>query len=162
MKPEPTAANEFLAVHVARLSESYTRLTGRDLRSGVVWNSTGGPAAWAEALYHAPFVLLSHDTAADPIFNYANRTAQRLFELNWAEITKLPSRFSAEPVSREERARLMAEVTQRGFIDDYRGVRISSTGRRFNIERATVWNVVDERGEVTGQAATFANWTPLE
>ena len=48
-----------------------------------------------------------------------------------------------------------------GFVDDYSGVRISATGRRFFIEKATVWNVRDERGEFAGQAAMFRHWEYL-
>jgi hypothetical protein len=112
----------------------------------------------AEALYQAPFVVLSHGIEPDPIFNYANLTAQRLFEMTWAQMTSMPSRLSAEPVSREERARLLAAVSERGFIDDYCGVRVSSSGRRFLIEQATVWTLTDAQGRPAGQAATFANW----
>ena len=155
MPSEPSHANAFLAGHVALLCRSYRRLTGADLLAVDTGQSL------AEALYQAPFVVLSHGTQRDPIFNYANLAAQRLFEMTWAQITSLPSRFSAEPVSREERARLLAEVSERGFIDDYRGVRVSSSGRRFMIQRATVWNLTDTQDLPAGQAATFADWTVL-
>jgi hypothetical protein len=55
----------------------------------------------------------------------------------------------------------MGRAHQDAFIDDYSGVRVSSTGRRFLIERATVWNLVDARGAYRGQAAAFSDWTPL-
>lgn len=100
-------------------------------------------------------------TEPDPLFNDANLTAQRLFEMTWAQITAMPSRLSAEPLSREERARLLAAVAERGFIEDYRGVRVSSTGRRFMIEQATVWNLTDAKDCPAGQAATFAAWILL-
>ncbi len=50
------------------------------------------------------------------------------------------------------------QVTRKGFIDDYRGIRISKTGRRFLIDNATVWNLLDENGAHYGQAATFSAW----
>jgi predicted DNA-binding protein (UPF0251 family) len=53
---------------------------------------------------------------------------------------------------------LLAAVTARGFIDDYSGVRISQTGRRFRITRATVWNLISETGRPCGQAAMFDRW----
>jgi len=112
----------------------------------------------ARRLYDAPFVVLAHDTAADPRFTYANRTAQRLFEMPWSEIVGLPSRLSAEAPAREERQRLLEQVATRGYIDDYSGVRISKSGRRFRILRATVWNVHDRLGRPLGQAATFTDW----
>jgi hypothetical protein len=78
--------------------------------------------------------------------------------MSWAELTRTPSRLTAEAPNREERARLLAAVTQRGFIDDYSGVRISKTGRRFRFARATVWNLISETGRPGGQAALFDRW----
>lgn len=155
MPSEPSPANAFLADHVAMLCASYQRLMGAEL---IVVDSD---RSTAEAVYRAPFVVLSHGTETDPIFNYANLAAQRLFEMTWTQITSLPSRFSAEPVSREERARLLAAVSEHGFINDYRGVRVSSSGRRFMIEQATVWNLNDAQGRPAGQAATFGQWAAL-
>ena len=37
----------------------------------------------------------------------------------------------------------------------------SATGRRFQIEQATVWNLIDEQDAIHGQAATFDRWTDL-
>jgi len=99
----------------------------------------------ATQLFYAPLALLSHGPEGDPIFNFGNQTARNLFEMSWDALTKLASRESAEPVNRQERARLLERVNQNSFISDYRGIRISATGKRFAIERATVWNVVDEQ-----------------
>jgi hypothetical protein len=79
----------------------------------------------------------------------------------WEALVGTPSRLTAEAVHRDERARLLERTRQVGFVDDYAGVRISRTGKRFRIEQAIVWNVVDAEGEDHGQAATFAHWTPL-
>lgn len=135
----------------------YRRLTGRDL----VDPALSDPDA-ARAMFQAPFVLLCHDTREDPVFNYGNLTALGLFELDWERLTRMPSRLSAEAPDRAERARLLAAVSERGFIDDYSGVRISATGRRFRIARATVWNLFDDEGRLAGQAATFADWQPVQ
>ncbi|HVN42283.1 MAG TPA: MEKHLA domain-containing protein, partial [Steroidobacteraceae bacterium] len=83
-----------------------------------------------------------------------------LFERGWEELVGLPSRLSAEAPAREERERLLERVGAHGFIDDYSGVRIAQSGRRFRILRATVWNVLDPAGERIGQAATFSEWEP--
>jgi len=112
----------------------------------------------ARRLYEAPFVLVSHGTQLDPILNYGNAAAQLLWEMSWEELTRTPSRLTAETLERDERARLLAAVAAQGFIDDYAGVRISKTGRRFLIHRATVWNLITEEGESCGQAATFSVW----
>jgi hypothetical protein len=69
MSPNP--ANSFLAEHARLLLESYRRLLGKDLMP------PGERVQRAKALYEALFVAVSHDTAADPIFNYANLAAQR-------------------------------------------------------------------------------------
>ena len=112
----------------------------------------------AKALFEAPFAVVSHNTDVDPVFNYANTTAMELFEMDWAAVTALPSRLSAEAISQDERARLLNRVTEHGFIDDYSGVRISSSGKRFRIDNATVWNLIDKDGSYAGQAAMFSNW----
>lgn len=88
--------------------------------------------------------------------------ALKLFNLTLEQFTKLPSRFSAEAMYRDERARLLDIVARDNFIDDYTGIRISSTGHRFRIEQATVWNLIDVAGRIHGQAATFERWTTLD
>ena len=107
---------------------------------------------------HAPFVLVSHGTEADPVLNYGNATALALWEMSWDELTRTPSRLTAEAPNREERAKLLEGVTRCGFIDDYAGVRISKSGRHFKISNATVWNLLTEDGRPCGQAAMFAQW----
>ena len=139
--------------HSAVLARSYLKFTGRDLLSGLF-----NPLGLSKNLFAAPFVLVSHGTEADPILNYGNATALTLWEMTWDELTRTPSRLTAEAPQREERARLLKAVTERGFIDDYSGVRISKTGRRFHISRATVWNLVTDRGQPCGQAAMFDRW----
>ena len=137
---------------LALIAESHARLTGRPL--------VEGPAT-PDALWTAPLAVLAHGTEPDPVFFYGNRLALELFELMATELVRMPSRLSAEPVDRAERARLLDAVSRRGFIADYEGVRISARGRRFRIEQATVWNLVDAAGALHGQAAAFARWTPV-
>lgn len=139
------AAGERLAL----LIESFHRLTGGTL------------AVRADALWDAPRIILAHGVQADPIFFYANHMALDLFALDAAALLAMPSRLSAEPMHRDERAAFLATVGRQGFIDDYAGVRISSTGQRFRIEQATVWNLADASGRVHGQAATFDRWVML-
>lgn len=135
------------------IARSLKHWTGRDL-----WPGNLPPAEFAERVFHAPFVLVSHGTETDPVLNYGNQPALTLWEMSWDEITRTPSRLTAEAPNREERARLLAAVTARGFIDDYSGIRISKTGRRFRIQQATVWNLLGENGNDAGQAAMFSQW----
>jgi MEKHLA domain-containing protein len=144
---------DFVVAHTTCLADNLKRWTGRELLTGVA-----SPAELARKVFEAPFVLVSHGTEADPILNYGNHAALALWEMSWAELTRTPSRLTAEAPNREERARLLAAVAQRGFIDDYSGVRISKTGRRFRIARATVWNLVAGDGRPCGQAAMFDGW----
>jgi hypothetical protein len=153
---EPKPENRFLGKHAELLISSYCRLTGNDL----VGKELTGIEKY-RALYEAPYGVVSHNTEADPVFNYGNRTALDLFQMHWLAFTNLPSRKSAEPENRAERERLLARVAADGFIDDYSGVRISSTGVRFRIHNATVWNVIDAKGVYCGQAAVFFAWTVL-
>ncbi|MCX6896440.1 MAG: MEKHLA domain-containing protein [Verrucomicrobia bacterium] len=139
--------------HSATLARSHRQFTGRDLLPGLF-----NPLGLAKNIFHAPFVLVSHGTEADPVLNYGNAAALALWEMTWAELTRTPSRLTAEAPERDERARLLAAVAAHGFIDDYSGVRISKTGRRFRIARATVWNLVTETGAPCGQAAMFDRW----
>ena len=135
----------------ALLTGSYRRLVGKPL--------TDRDAAW---LYRdAPFVVLAHNTDADPIFTYANRAAQDCFGYGWDEFLTLPSRLSAEPMLRQDRQRLLDSVRDKGFIADYRGIRIAKSGRRFRISGTVIWQLIDEDGVLRGQAAKFADWSDV-
>jgi hypothetical protein len=134
---------------IALIAESYARLTGRELVP------PGGD------LWMLPVVVVAHGTEPDPIFFYANRAALELFEFPADEFIRLPSRLSADRAARDERARMLAEVTAKGFVDDYAGVRTARSGWGIRIERATVWNLIDPKGSNSGQAATFDRWRPL-
>ena len=153
---EPIWKTDFVLAHTACLARSLKHWTGRELAPG-----TSGPAALAQAVFEAPFVLVSHGVEPDPILNYGNRAALALWEMSWEELTRTPSRLTAETPRREERARLLETVTRRGYIDDYCGVRISKNGRRFRINDATVWNLLSEEGQPWGQAALFDKWERL-
>lgn len=151
----PAPANAWHAAHVRLLLDSYRRLLGRPLLACPAGADPGRLA------FEAGFALLSHTADADPVFNYGNRLALQLFEFAWADFIGMPSRYSAEPVNREARQQLLAQVAGKGYIDDYAGVRISAGGRRFLIRRAVVWNVHDAAGALLGQAASFADWQYL-
>lgn len=153
MLEEPCESNCFHVAHVLIMRESLKRFTGRNL----VPAELNGPDA-ARFLFDAPFAVISHSTGSDPIFNYANTKAMELFEMDWNTITSLPSRLSAETMNRDERSRLLKRVSEQGYIDDYSGIRISSSGRRFRIRDAVVWNLIDEQGKPAGQAAMFDCW----
>ena len=138
------------------LIRSYERLIGRPLIE-----NDAHPGGVSQALFEVTFFVASHNTEEDPVLTHGNQTALDLFEMEWDEFISTPSRFTAETPERAKRERLLGAVRTNGFIDDFSGIRISKTGKRFLIKQATVWNLIDESGSHVGQAATFEGWEPL-
>ena len=130
---------------------SYARLLGRELLE-----RSGDEVDEARRLFAAPFAVVSHGNQEDPILSYGNATALALWELTVPDLLATPSRKTAEPVHHEERSRLLDRTARDGYVDNYRGIRIASSGKRFLIEQAIVWNLFDEHGDPIGQAATFS------
>ena len=140
----PAALNDG---RLALIAGSYQRLTGKPLLGQTPFDPL--------SMWNAPCAIVAHGTEDDPVFFYGNKLALQLFEMSFAEFSRLPSRLSAEPEGLAARVVLMEKVTRQGFIDGYSGMRIASSGKRFMITNATVWNLVDEAGVYHGQAATF-------
>jgi hypothetical protein len=148
-----TEKREWLVERGVQMLRSHRHWTGRDLIE------PGGDSEMdARRLFEAPFVALSGGAEEEQILNYANRTALGLWEMDWDTLVRTPSRLTAEPMHRDERAEFLRRVRENGFVDDYSGIRISGKGRRFRIRQATVWNVLDASGRYAGQAATFSSW----
>lgn len=140
--------HEFLLQQVALLRASYLHWTGMHLVEPGL-----DAAAAVAALQCAPFAVVSHGTEADPIFNYANRRALELFEMDWDSFTRLPSRLSAPAANQEKRGAALDQVSRLGCIQGYAGLRIASSGRCFRIGDTTIWNLLDADGRCLGQAA---------
>lgn len=138
------------------LLNSFRHWTTRELLERV-----GDPDCQAHKLYRSPFVVVSHGMEEDPLLNYGNQVALELWEVTWEKLITTPSQLTAEPINRAEREWMLEQARTRGYLDTYRGVRITSTGRRFLVENALIWNVVDAKGQRVGQAATFSQWTWL-
>ncbi len=138
------------------LLDSYVRLVKKELipQEGTLLDQV-------ERLFTSPRVVASHGLEEDPILNYGNQAALDLWEMDWEQFTHTPSRLTAEPLNRQERARMLEKARTHGYISDYRGIRISRSGKRFLVERATVWNIHKPDGTPLGQAATFSDWTYL-
>lgn len=74
--------------------------------------------------------VLERENHANPVFVFANRRAQELWEMDWQE-----------------------------FINNYLGVRVSQSGKRFLIKSARVWQVLAEDGlGALGQAVCFEDY----
>jgi MEKHLA domain len=152
----PSERNNFLIEHAQLIKHSYNHWLLTDLIP-----ESSSELDFAKRLFAADFAVVTHNTDADPVFNYANQKALELFEFNWHDFTCLHSKHSAEPVNQSERERLLAVVTKKGYIDHYEGIRLSSTGKRFIIKNALVWNLIDKHQVYQGQAACFNQWLYL-
>ena len=153
----PEFDHSFYPNHIRRLCYCYQHWTGAQLLPGLKEEDD----TVVYALFDAPFVLVSHGTEAAPIFNFGNRKALELFEMDWDTFIRMPSGDSVDEENRADRAALMARVAQDGYALNCTGIRVSSTGKRFRIEGGTIWNVIDEQGRYYGQAAKFEHWDYL-
>lgn len=152
----PWSADDWIA-RTQLILDSYARWTGCELIS-----REGDPTEQSRRLFEADFVVVAHGTEADPVLCYGNRQALELWEMELSAFLQTPSRKTAEPMHRDERRAMLEQTAQQGYFDDYQGVRISATGKRFLIRKAIVWNLIDGNGEPAGQAASFADWEPLD
>lgn len=132
--------------------ESHQRFVGSPLCRGI---------DGVEELYDALFALLAHDAAPNPCFVYSNALALRYFESTWEAWLGTPSRYSAEALLRSEREEMLEKVKADGYFDGYRGIRISARGRRFKIEDALEWNVM-EGDTPLGRAASIHRVLPID
>jgi len=112
----------------------------------------------AQALFAAPRVVLAHDGSSDTRLIYANAQALALWRRPWADMVGLPSRLTAGPQERPARAQMLAEARSRQAIGGYSGIRVDSSGRRFQIRGARLWTLWDRHGQAIGQAASFSDW----
>ena len=94
-----------LVQHSQHLLNSFKAFTNQDLI-----DRTASLEVQARNLFEAKFVIVSHNTDQDPIFNYGNQAALDLWDFDWTQFTKLPSRLSAEPLAQIHRDRLFQEV----------------------------------------------------
>ena len=139
-----------------RLLESYHYWIGQDLI-----DRAGDRKAQALRLFEVSVVVVSHGVEPAPILNYGNQAALDLWELSWEQFIQTPSRLTAEPDDQAEREQMLMQARAKGYYDGYRGVRVSSTGRRFLVEQAVIWNVINPAGHRIGQAAAFSQWSYL-
>jgi hypothetical protein len=137
-----------------RLLDSYYHWMKKDLIE-----RTGDAKQQAGTLFGVSFVVVSHGMELDPLLNYGNQMALDLWEVPWERFLKMPSRLTVEPDMRAEREQVLRQAKADGYFDGYQGVRISSTGKRFLIEQALIWTVVDSAARPVGQAATFSLWS---
>jgi len=156
-KSQPWLQKELLQ-HIQLLMYSFHHWTGNDLLPIPHHQSL---VEVASSLFNADFIVVSHGSEADPIFNYGNQKALDLWQMDWQTFTSTPSRYTVEPMEHEDREQLLAQAKSQGYVSNYRGIRIASNGDRFYINNVILWNVVDKQGKLWGQAATFHNWEAI-
>ncbi|HQU63824.1 MAG TPA: MEKHLA domain-containing protein, partial [Nitrosomonas sp.] len=93
------------------LLDSYAHWTGKELIS-----RSDSSFVQVQRLFDSPFVVVSYALQDDPVLNYGNRTALDLWEMDWDRFTQTPSRLTAEPVNREERARMLSQARKQGYL----------------------------------------------
>jgi hypothetical protein len=139
--------------HCKLIEKNYKFWTGKELFEAKLTESE-----LSEKMYHAPFVVLSHGTQADPIYNYVNLKAQELWEFTWDEMIKLPSRRSAGTNETAERLELIREGQEKGITFTEKALRESRSGKKFYIKNVVLFNLLGEGGEYAGQCAIYNDW----
>lgn len=94
--------------------------------------------------------IASHDT--NGFFNYLNKAALSLFKVTKDQVIGRSTTMTAPKSEQKQRNELLNQVNSHGFIDNYKGIRVTSDGELFQIEDATIWNVVDKNSHKIGQA----------
>ncbi|MFN9661159.1 MAG: MEKHLA domain-containing protein, partial [Cyanobacteriota bacterium] len=123
---------------------SHRKAFGRPLLAGVEpWRPQ---RLVAQELFAADRVVLAHDGGADPRLIYANAAALALWGRSWQEMIGMPSRLTAEPAERQERARALAIARQQEALVGYSGLRVAGDGRRFRLQGAKLWTLRDGQG----------------
>jgi hypothetical protein len=149
----PSDENCYLKDYIFLITNSLKKLTSIE-----IVDSSLSIEEQAKQVFHSDYILLAHNASNDPIFNYANQRALQLFEMSWDEFTNMPSKYSAESDERGKREKFLAEVEEKGYSKDYSGIRISKTGKRFEIKNVILWNVYDSENIRIAQAALFEEY----
>jgi hypothetical protein len=147
----PATSNDYQREHVLIMLANLKRWANYDLIEdyGFSLDTIGS------AVFNADFYLLSHNGTTDPILTYGNQQVLAQWEVSWAELTTMHSRYTAKPEDRADRSIFMAQVKAHNYISGYQGTRVSKTGREFEILDGIVWNLFTTNGDFYGQAAWF-------
>ncbi|CAK9092414.1 Vegetative incompatibility protein HET-E-1 [Durusdinium trenchii] len=117
--PEVGGSAEMQA-HIARVLWSWRKASGKGL-----FEEQGADKedpAWQAVHEREDVALLSVGVQEDPVVNYGNVGGMKIFEMDWARLTTMPGRFTAEPHSREERQQLLDQVKRDGYTNAYNGL----------------------------------------
>jgi hypothetical protein len=135
--------------------DSFRRCVGRELI-----DRSGDAAEDARRLFDLPLAVLAHDTAPQPLLDWANQAAARAFDATPESLLGRPSAATAPADAVADRGKLFEALARDGFVTGYSGVRVSLTGRRFIIDDVTVCALVDEAGRPAGHTAVIGSTRP--
>ena len=139
--------------HVCMLDDSLKKLTGSGVseRMGVSIYVNEDGSRSKEAIFNNlclnnRYVLISHGTEDDPIYNFSNIAGLEAFHRTWEEVRKIPSRESVVLQSSDEKIRisLMKNVTANGFVEGATGIRVRGDGQFIRLVDAVVSTVFVE------------------
>ncbi len=171
--------------HVRLMDRNLERCSGKGIYHRM-YGDISKKEGWEEDIHkNSRWVLISHNNLSDPIFTYGNEAGLQQFEMEWDDFTSIPSRFSAEPMEREERDALLESVRNHGFSESPNNIRVTKNKQRFQIKSLIckysynrsllflihnlyfssneltfpvpilVWNLYDDKGDYYGQACIF-------
>ena len=103
--------------------------------------------------------IASHDS--NGLFNYLNKAALSLFKVTPDQVIGKSTKMTAPDSEQKERNALLNQVNSCGFIDNYKGIRVASDGTLFEIQNATIWNVLARDEELIGQAVLIYKYKML-
>jgi hypothetical protein len=147
----PAISNDYHQAHISIVLENLKRWTNHDLIQEYGFSL----ATLGAEVFNADFYLLSHNAETDPVLTYGNKRVLAQWEVSWAELTTMHSRETAKPIDRADRSSIMAQVKAHNYVSGYSGVRVSKTGKEFQILDGVVWNLFADNGDFYGQAAWF-------
>lgn len=154
--PKITGTERDIATHVELVDKSLRDLTGIGVseRMGLDLES---PELYESICTNTRYVLITHGTEADPIYNFGNNAALAAFFRSWESLVAMPSAQSVvlRSIDEEMRIILMKKVTDDGFVEGASGIRVRDDGAYIKLVDAIVWNCHDKSGAKIGQAAFF-------
>lgn len=132
------------------VSDSLEQYYGKSLYDEL---SVSGPGAIHN---NERYVVISHGTQDDPVYNYGNKAGLLFFGYPEHEFVQLPSRYSAPSGAlRQDRSQIVQHVLDHGWTIIDEAIRQNKARESFRVRRILYFNVNDDDGKRIGQAATF-------
>lgn len=133
-------AGRSISDHVSILDNSLRKLTGKGIRERIGYEEKDHEDLYQEYCMNDRYVIVSHGTEDDPIYNFSNVAGLEAFVRSWDDFILLPSRLSVVLQSKDEELRieLMSKVTNDGFVEGASGIRVRGDGKFIQLVDAVV------------------------